>query len=319
VVRVATGAAVLGVLVWRVGGGPFRTGLRAIDAWSLVAASALTALTTVCCAWRWHLVARGLGIEVALPAAVAAYYRSQFLNSALPGGVLGDVHRGIRHGRQSHDLSRGLRAVAWERSAGQVVQLALTAVILLVLPSPVHSTMPAIFGVTIGAVLLLAVVLRALPAGGPARWVRIRRTVVADVRAGIAARAAAPGIVVASVGVVVGHVAVFVVAARAVGSSESLVRLIPLALLVLLATSLPTNIGGWGPREGAAAWVFAAAGLGAHLGVAVATAYGVLAFVATAPGAVVLIAGRSHERRPTLPVIAVAPNAARELEDATHG
>ena len=56
-------------------------------------------LTTVCCAWRWKIVARGLGVDLPLPAAVAAYYRSQFLNVTLPGGVVGDVHRGVSHGR----------------------------------------------------------------------------------------------------------------------------------------------------------------------------------------------------------------------------
>jgi glycosyltransferase 2 family protein len=66
------------------------------------------------------------------------------------------------------------------------------------------------------------------------------------------------------------------------------VRMLPLALLVLLAMSVPANIAGWGPREGVAAWAFGAAGLGASQGVTVAVAYGVLAFVACLPGAAIL-------------------------------
>jgi hypothetical protein len=38
------------------------------------------------------------------------------------------------------------------------------------------------------------------------------------------------------------------------------------------------------------AWAFAAAGLGSSLGVATAVAYGVMVFVASLPGAVVLVA-----------------------------
>ena len=68
-------------------------------------------------------------------------------------------------------------------------------------------------------------------------------------------------------------------------------------MLVLLAMTVPTSIGGWGPREGVAAWAFAAAGLGAAQGVATATVYGVLSLVATLPGAVVLV--RSWRRRPS--------------------
>ena len=65
--------------------------------------------------------------------------------------------------------------------------------------------------------------------------------------------------------------------------------MLPLALLVLLAAALP-NVGGWGPREGVTAWAFAAAGLGASLGVATAVVYGVMVFVASLPGAAVLVA-----------------------------
>ena len=136
-------AATLGVLVWRVGTGPFLDGLRAVDGRALAAASGLAVLTTVCCAWRWRMVAGGLGVELPLRTAVAAYYRSLFLNVTLPGGVVGDVHRGISHGRESRDVGLGLRAVAWERSAGQAVQILLTIAVLLVLPSPVRAVAAA--------------------------------------------------------------------------------------------------------------------------------------------------------------------------------
>ena len=137
--RLAGVAATFAVLVWRLGTGPFLDGVRTVDGQALAAAAGIAVLTTVCCAWRWKIVARGLGIDLPLPAAVAAYYRSQFLNVTLPGGVVGDVHRGYSHGRDVSDVGRGLRAVAWERSAGQVVQAVLTVVVLLALPSPVRS------------------------------------------------------------------------------------------------------------------------------------------------------------------------------------
>jgi hypothetical protein len=74
--------------------------------------------------------------------------------------------------------------------------------------------------------------------------------------------------------------------------------MLPLALLVLLAMGLPTSIGGWGPREGAAAWAFAASGLGASQGLATAVVYGVMTLVATLPGAVVLLVGWLGRRAP---------------------
>ncbi len=95
-------------------------------------------------------------------------------------------------------------------------------------------------------------------------------------------------IVLTSAVVVAGHAVTFVLAAHAAGSQASVSRMVPLALLAMLAMALP-SVAGWGPREGAAGWAFAAAGLGAGLGVTTAVVYGVMALVACLPGAVVLL------------------------------
>jgi hypothetical protein len=60
---------------------------------------------------------------------------------------------------------------------------------------------------------------------------------------------------------------------------------------------IPLSIGGWGLREGAAAWAFAAAGLGAATGVTVATLYAVLMLAAVTPGAGLLLTDSVHRRR----------------------
>jgi uncharacterized membrane protein YbhN (UPF0104 family) len=289
--RPAAAAAALAVLVWRVGTGPFLDGLRAVDGGALAAAAALALLTTVCCAWRWRIVARGLGVHLPLGAAVAAYYRSIFLNVTLPGGVVGDIHRGISHGRDTSDVGRGLRAVAWERSAGQIVQVVLTVAVLLVAPSPVRSAMPLVALALLAAAAGVALAARVRPAAGRAggRVSRLRSAATRDVRDGLLPRRVWPAIALASALVVAGHAVTFLIAARTAGATAPLSRMLPLALLVMLAAALP-NVGGWGPREGVTAWAFAAAGLGASRGVATAVVYGVMVFVASLPGAAVLMA-----------------------------
>ena len=329
-VRLLGGAVVLAVLVRSLGTGPFVQGVRTVDGWSLAAATAIAAVTTVCCAWRWSLVARGLGVAVPLRPAIAAYYRSQFLNTTLPGGVLGDLHRGVVHGRKAGNVGRGLRAVGWERAAGQTVQAALAALVLLSLPSPVHSAMPAV--VAAGAVLaaLIALAVAVPPRGhlgtGASRWARAVRAAGSDLRDGVLARRAWPGIVAASTVVVAGHVTTFLIAARATGATAPPARLLPLALLILLAMGVPANIGGWGPREGVAAWAFGAAGLGAAQGLATAVGYGVLVLVANLPGALVLLADRparrsreGHRRRARHTDMVRPPLTALEREGVAHG
>jgi glycosyltransferase 2 family protein len=295
-VHLSVAAATLTVLVWRLGTGPFLDGLSTVDGGALAAASGLAALTTMCCAWRWRIVARGLGVDLPLGRAVAAYYRSLFLNVTLPGGVVGDVHRGISHGRDTSDVGRGLRAVAWERSAGQVVQGVLTVAVLLVLPSPVRTVVPFVALALIAAAAGVALAPRVRPAVGRSRWARLRSAAARDLRDGLLARRAWPAIALASALVVAGHAATFIIAARSAGATAPLSQMLPLALLVILAAALP-NVGGWGPREGVAAWAFAAAGLGPSLGVATAVAYGVMVFVASLPGAAVLVTAWVYRTR----------------------
>jgi hypothetical protein len=118
----------------------------------------------------------------------------------------------------------------------------------------------------------------------------VRNAVAADIRAGLLHRKALPAVAVASAVVVLGHAVTFLVAARTAGVAAPPSRMLPLALLAMLAMVLP-SVAGWGPREGATAWVFAAAGLGAGRGAATAVAYGVMVLAASLPGALVLVAG----------------------------
>ncbi|MER7003620.1 lysylphosphatidylglycerol synthase transmembrane domain-containing protein [Dactylosporangium sp. NPDC000555] len=287
--RTLGGLAVLAMLLWRLGSGPFLAGLRMIDAWALVAALGVGAATIVACAWRWRLVARGLGMRLPLRTAIADCYRGVLINSILPGGVLGDVDRAVGHGREHGDVGRGIRAVVWERTAGQVVQCTLAVALLWALPSPVRPYVPRI-AIALAVVGSL-VALLALVAGrrGPQAWRRAVRAARADVREVLLARRIWPGVVFFSAVAVGGHLVTFLLAARTAGLTAPAAELLPLTLLALLAMGLPANVGGFGPREGVAAWAFGAAGLTAAQGVATATVYGVLVLVSSLPGVAVLL------------------------------
>jgi hypothetical protein len=293
-------AMTLAFVIWRLGSGPFLAGLRAVDGRPVLAAEAVVLVTTLCSAWRWTIVARGLGAPLSLRAAVAAYYRAMFLNLTLPGGLAGDVHRGVSHGREVRDVGRGLRAVVWERAAGQVVQAVLTISVLLVLPSPARSSMPFVAAGSVGVALAVVRVGRMRMGGGGSRLVQVRNAMVTDIRNGVLRRSALPAVALASALVFLGHVVTFLIAARTAGATAPIARLLPLALLALLATVLP-NLGGWGPREGVTAWVFSTAGLGAALGAATAVTYGVLVLAASLPGGLVLVAERLPGRQVSRP------------------
>lgn len=269
------GVAILAALWHMFGAEPFVEGLRRTDPGALVVALVVTAVTTACCAWRWCLVAEGLDVSVPFRASYRACYRAQFLNATLPGGIVGDVHRGIRHGRDTGAMARALRSVAWDRVAGQVVQAGLALGALLLLPASLRGWVPWL----LLGILLVAVAGRLML---PRRILGLLRVEVRTVlgEAGVWQR-----VVLLSVGAAAGHVVVFLVAARTAGVTAPLRELVPLAFVVLVASAIPLNVAGWGPREGASAWIFGAAGLGASAGLQVAVVYGVMAFVATLPGA----------------------------------
>ena len=279
--RALVGIGILVALVARLGTGAVLEGVRAIDAGSVFAALAIGLLTTVLSAWRWCLVARGLGLRLPLAAAVAACYRSVFLNSVLPSGVLGDLHRGVSHGRSSGDLGRGVRAVVYERTAGLLVLVVVGVGVLLARPPlPVDLDLsPGGFALLAALAAVLAVVV--LRTG---RLRRALRTALEDARTGLCSLGTWPWVVLLSAATLAGYLALFVIAAREAGSTAALGELLPLLLLALFAMGLPLSVGGWGPREAVATAAFGAVGLGAQQGLTVAVVYGTLSLIACLPG-----------------------------------
>ncbi|GAB3511196.1 lysylphosphatidylglycerol synthase transmembrane domain-containing protein [Amycolatopsis cihanbeyliensis] len=301
--RPCVGPAIIGVLLWQVGTEALVDGLRVIGPRELLLALAFGLATTVLSAWRWCLVARRLGLELPLGKAVADYYRALFLNATLPVGMLGDVHRAVRHGRQEGDLGLGVRAVVLERAAGQAVIVVTAVAVLLaqptIVPAEFHGLVTTSGVAIVGLAALLLVLTRTAGrrSAGGSRWGRVCAAFGAEARVGLLARDAWPGVTALSVAALAGHLALFLVAARAAGSVAPATELLPLLVLALLAMGLPVNVGGWGAREGAAALAFGAAGLGAAEGLTTAVVYGVLALVASLPGVGVLLLGQRYGGR----------------------
>ena len=302
--RVLVGGGILLALVVRLGSDAVAEGLRAIDTRSVLAALGIGLLTTVLSAWRWCLVARGLGLSLPLRVAVADCYRALFLNSVLPVGVLGDVHRGVSHGRQAGDVGRGIRAVALERSASLVVSVVVGVAVVLTRPELLVAAVgPLVLGGwgVVGLVVLVAVaalVVWTVRGTHPSRIRAALRTGLADARTGVFSRGTGPGVVLLSVATLGGFLALFVIAARAAGCRTPLGELLPLLVPGLLAMALPFSIGGWGPREAVATVAFGAGGLGATLGLTAALVYGVLSLIACLPGGALLLLRSSSQPVP---------------------
>jgi uncharacterized membrane protein YbhN (UPF0104 family) len=157
----------------------------------------------------------------------------------------------------------------------------------------------------VGIGLAVLAIAGCVTAGTSARARRALRHELAELRAGVGSPGALLRVILASVLVVGCHVATLGVAVAAVGANVPPLRLAALALVILLAGSIPVNIGGWGPREGVAGWTFAVAGLGAATGVAASALFGVLAMIAVAPGLVLAVIAAARGPRRAVPASAV--------------
>jgi len=167
--------------------------------------------------------------------------------------------------------------------------------VLVTMPSPVRPIMPYVC-VAAGCALLVVATLRLRRdrgrdrdgVGDHGRLARLLRVVWTDLRSGVLARTIWPQLLITSIVVVVAHTTTLIIAFRVVGVPAPAGQLVALSMLIQAATAIPINIGGWGPREGMAAWSLAAAGFGASTGVTVTTLFAVLALIAVAPGGLLL-------------------------------
>jgi uncharacterized membrane protein YbhN (UPF0104 family) len=321
--RWAAVLAIIAALISLLGTKAFAAGLKVLTPTAVLAAVGIGLLTTVLNALRWRLVARRVGLQLRLGDAIAETYRAIFLNAVLPGGVLGDVDRAVRHGRSSGDIGRGARAVAIERTAGQLVLIAAAAVVIPAEPAlvveiaqrAIRNPLLGIALLAVAAAVVAVLVVRSRRAARSGRWRQLLGDTAADVRAGVLSRGAWPLLIVLSAAALGGYLLLFLVAARSAGATAPTPALLPPLLLALIAMGLPISIGGWGPREGVAALSFWMAGLGAPLGVTTSVAYGALALIASLPGAAVLLARRlARSRR----AAAEAPTGPIEVPRQRH-
>lgn len=260
--RVGLPLAVLAVLLARLGPEAFRPALAVLSPWPLLAALVLGGAAVAAQAARWRAVAAGAGLRLGVAESVAEVYRAGALNAALPGGVAGDVARAWRQRAPGPGGWRvGAGTVVAERALGTAVLAAAAAAVL----APVAP--PAALGAAAASVAAVAVAVPALR------------------RLPLRARLAGLGWSVVALGALLGLV---VVAAGSVGAPHPRGVVLALGVALLAGMSVPVNLGGWGPREGAAALAAVALGLPAAEGVAVAAGYGLLAAASVLPGVLVL-------------------------------
>lgn len=285
-VRLAVSAALLWLVSRQVDVGDVVDRLGTLRPGWVAVALVISVLQVVTLSWRWRYTAGRLGIELPMRVAVGEYYLSILLNQLLPGGVLGDVSRAWRHARTDAPTGSAVRAVVLERASSQLVMTLTALASVLCLP---WAPLPARAGVALVGVTVVGLGLL---------WLARRRTRAPDSLAGrlwgdthraLLSRDALAPQFGSAVLVVGSYIAVFLVAARAVGVVTPLARTLPLVAPVLMAMLVPMTVAGWGIREVVATTLWSLAGMSPEDGAAISVAYGLIVLVSSAPGVISLV------------------------------
>jgi uncharacterized membrane protein YbhN (UPF0104 family) len=270
----AVSIGLLAGLFWWMDAAPILASVTQAHAGWLAASLAGLILSTLSMAHRWQLTARRLGMAMPYLLALREYYLSQFLNSVLPGGVLGDVGRAIR-ARGRGNLRRAGQSVLAERLIGQVAVFAITGLGLSAAwlwpggpdwPWPVALALPCVLGA--GAMAMVCT----RHFGIVGRFVRLVGSLLREPLILLHAVLAA-GLLIFSL----------YACARATGTiipSEGWFTVLPLILCAML---VPLSVAGWGWREAAAVALVPMVGASPEAGLAMGLCYGALMFLASLP------------------------------------
>ncbi|WP_082640927.1 lysylphosphatidylglycerol synthase transmembrane domain-containing protein [Marinobacter sp. P4B1] len=302
--------ALLGLVLSLLDTGALRASLARLSVPFIALMLGVSVVQVALSAWRWWFTARRLRVSLKYPVAMREYYLAGFLNQVLPGGVMGDVNRAWRHARApvgeplSGNPTRAIiHAVMLERLSGQLVLLPVAVLATTALWLGGRFELQAAYaGTSLSAGAgMVALVLAGVGASlmfrrkNGSRLGSYLRNLGADLRKAFYGWRNACLQCLTSLLVLGTYLAVFLLLAAdmdVLGQGVSPWMLAGLCVLLLLAMAVPVTISGWGVREGAAALLWPLAGLPAEQGVALSVGYGAMVFLASLPGALVLVSGR---------------------------
>lgn len=284
--------SLLGWLLHRIDLAPLFARLGSLHPGMAVAAVALLMAQLLLAGWRWAMVARTIGAPLTREATIRLTLIGQFFNQTLPSAIGGDAVRAWMAQREGMSLAKAISGVFADR---------LVALVFLV--AIVGATLPAFYArvdvpeLRLGIAALVAataigvVVLLVL---GPAvsrllrrhRWTQALGQLADDLRAVMVSRGAPP-VMASALLVHLGVVTSVWLVARALAIDVGLLDCLVLVPPIVLVTTLPISIAGWGVRESATVIGFGFVGVSAVDAVALSVVFGLMQIAIGLPGGAV--------------------------------
>ena len=255
------------------------------------------------CVKRWGAVLEAIREPLGFIKALKLFLIGSFFSQALPSSVGGDAVRVYKAYHGGLSLSGAVNGVMLERAAAVVVIVPLIAILMPFFLTRIDeqagawivSTLVPFAVAAVGGLALLMVLDR-LPER-LLRWrvVRGLSYLATDTRRlFLAPRHAAKALGWAAIGHANLALAILVLA-RGLDIDVTWLDCLVLMPLVLLVTTVPISIGGWGVREGAMVFAFGLIGVPENSAFALSFLFGLLVVVVSIPGGVIWL--MSGERR----------------------
>jgi len=279
-------------------------------------ALALICLQTIPATLRWTAVLDAIEAPLPFLQALRLFFIGIFFNQTLPSSVGGDAVRIFVAHREGLTLRGAINGVMLERASTVIALVLVVAAMQARFLERVDDTagkwvLPAVGLLALAAVggLAFLMVLDRLPASLP-RWRIVRGLgyLAGDTRRVFLA--IGPAVKTIFWGAV-GHTNVsFAVFVLAVGLDidVSFLDCLTLVPLVLLVTTVPISIAGWGVREGAMVVAFGLIGVANESAVVLSIMLGLLAICGSLPGGILWL--KSGQSRKDVPDAIVDPTDA---------
>lgn len=263
--------------------------------WWLIFALAAVLLQIFFGALRWREIAQLCGASLTFRRAFRLNVIAAFFNQVLPSSVGGDAMRVWFVGRGGAGWRAAGYSVLIDRAIGLAVLALLIAASLpwslrLIADPQGRAALLLVDAAAIaGGIGFLA--LGFLQWNWLTRWKIVRHVQACSQIAGrlLASRVHGPSLVILSLLVNVLNAVVAWAVIRSIGAGASFAQLFLLIPPIMLVTTIPVSIAGWGLREATMALAFAYAALRPEDGVSASLLFGIVNFIAGGLGGLVWI------------------------------
>jgi uncharacterized membrane protein YbhN (UPF0104 family) len=299
-IKAAVTLALIGWLLHRIDLAPMMARFGRLDAGLTVAAIALMMAQLLLTGWRWATISTIIGAPLARAPALRLTLIGQFFNQTLPSAIGGDAVRAWLASREGLPLGKAISGVFADR---------LVALLLLV--AIVGATLPAFYArvpdtglraASLSLVAATAAGVAALVALGPRaasllqrhRWTRPLAGLAQDLRDALTTPPASLFVIALAIVVHLAVIASVWLAAHALALDVGLLDCLVLVPPIVLVTTLPISIAGWGVRESATVIGFGFIGVAPADALALSVLFGLVQIVMGVPGGIMWLAQKGR-------------------------